>query len=73
MSGNLALVETCRFITGYIKETIASTLSASLPEPDEAAHRAIVEGIASRDPERAAAAVRELMAPTLNALALGTA
>ncbi|ATA56320.1 FadR/GntR family transcriptional regulator [Variovorax boronicumulans] len=73
VSGNLALVETCRFITGYIKETIASTLSASLPEPDEAAHRAIVEGIASRDPERAAAAVRELMAPTLNALALGTA
>ena len=74
VSGNLALAETCRFITGYIKETIASSMGGTnLPEPDDAAHRAIVEGIASRDPERAAAAVRELMAPTLNALALGTA
>jgi DNA-binding FadR family transcriptional regulator len=73
VSGNLALAETCRFITGYIKETIASSLgSGSLPEPDEAAHRAIVEGIASRDPDVAAAAVRTFMAPMINALALGT-
>jgi DNA-binding FadR family transcriptional regulator len=74
VSGNLALAETCRFITSYIKETIASTMgSTSLPEPDEAAHRAIIDGIATGDPERAAAAVRDFMAPMINALALGTA
>ncbi|MGF6351743.1 FadR/GntR family transcriptional regulator [Variovorax sp. W2I14] len=73
ISGNLALAETCRFITGYIKETIASTLSTSLPEPDEAAHRSVVEAIASRDPERAATAVRDFMAPMLDALARRTA
>ena len=73
ISGNLALAETCRFISGYIKETIASSMGTSLPEPDEAAHRAIVEAIASRDPDRAATAVRGFMAPMLNALALGTA
>ena len=73
ISGNLALAETCRFISGYIKETIASSMGTSLPEPDEAAHRAIVEAIASRDPDRAAAAVRGFMAPMLNMLALGTA
>ncbi|MDM0004232.1 FadR/GntR family transcriptional regulator [Variovorax sp. J22G73] len=72
VSGNLALAETCRFITGYIKETIASTMGTVLPEPDEAAHRAIVEGIASRDPDVAAAAVRDFMAPMINALSLGT-
>ena len=74
ISGNLALAETCRFISGYIKETIASSMgSATLPEPDEAAHRAIVEAIASRDPERAATAVRDFMAPMLDMLALRTA
>jgi DNA-binding FadR family transcriptional regulator len=72
VSGNLALAETCRFITGYIKETIASTMGTVLPEPDEAAHRAVIEGIASRDPDVAAAAVRAFMAPMINALALGT-
>jgi DNA-binding FadR family transcriptional regulator len=71
ISGNLALVETCRFVSGYIKETIVSTMGSSLPEPNEAAHRAIVEAIASRDPDRAAAAVRDFMAPMLNMLALG--
>ncbi|MDP9602303.1 FadR/GntR family transcriptional regulator [Variovorax sp. NFACC27] len=73
VSGNLALAETCRFVTGYIKETIASSMTGNtLPEPDEAAHRAIVEGIASRNPETAAAAVRAFMAPMISALALGT-
>jgi DNA-binding FadR family transcriptional regulator len=72
ISGNLALVETCRFVSGYIKETIVGTMGTSLPEPNEAAHRAIVEAIASRDPDRAAAAVRDFMAPMLNMLALGT-
>jgi DNA-binding FadR family transcriptional regulator len=69
ISGNLALVETCRFVSGYIKETIASTMTDRLPEPDDEAHRAIVDAIASRDPERAATTVRAFMAPMIEALA----
>jgi DNA-binding FadR family transcriptional regulator len=68
VSGNLALAETCRFIAGYIKDTIASSMGTSLPEPDQAAHESIVEAIASRDPDRAAEAVRAFMAPMLDAL-----
>lgn len=44
----------------------------TLPEPDEAAHRAVIEGIASRDPDAAAAAVRAFMAPMINMLTLGS-
>jgi DNA-binding FadR family transcriptional regulator len=69
VSGNLALVETCRFVSGYIKETIASTMTERLPEPDDEAHRAIVEAIATGDPERAATTVRAFMAPMIEALA----
>ncbi|QDL36190.1 FadR/GntR family transcriptional regulator [Rhodoferax sediminis] len=73
ISGNLALVETCRFVSGYIRETIASTTGDGPPEPGEDAHRAIVDAIASRDPERAAAAVRAFMAPMIAALTPTTA
>src|SRR5450830_795367 len=38
VSGNLALAETCRFVSGYIKGTIASNIGTRLPEPDEAGH-----------------------------------
>jgi len=68
VSGNLALAETCRFITGYIKDTIGSSIGTSLPEPNQAAHESIVEAIASRDPDRAAEAVRAFMAPMIDAL-----
>ena len=68
ISGNLALAETCRFITGYIKDTIGSSIGTSLPEPDQAAHESIVEAIASRNPDRAAEAVRAFMAPMIDAL-----
>lgn len=68
ISGNSALVEVSRFITGYLRETIASTLNGELPEPDHAAHAAVVEAIASRDAERAAATVRAFMAPMIEAL-----
>ncbi len=71
IAGNLALVETCRFVSGYIKETIASTMTHRLPEPDDDAHRTIVEAIASRDPDRAARTVRAFMAPMIDALASG--
>lgn len=69
ISGNPALVETCRFVSGYLKETIASTMADGPPEPGADAHRAIVEAIASRNPEHAAAAVRAFMAPMIAALA----
>jgi DNA-binding FadR family transcriptional regulator len=69
ISGNLALVETCRFVSGYIKDTIASTMNDRMPEPDDEAHRAIVNAIASRDPERAANTVRAFLAPMIEALA----
>lgn len=71
ISGNLALAETCRFIAGYIKETIASTLGTSLPEPDHAAHQSILDAIASRDPDRAAEAVRAFMSPMIDTLSQG--
>ena len=71
ISGNLALAETCRFITGYIKDTIASSMGTSLPEPDNAAHESIVEAIASRDPDRAAEAVRAFMSPMIDTLSQG--
>jgi DNA-binding FadR family transcriptional regulator len=68
ISGNLALAETCRFIAGYIKDTIASSMGTSLPEPDNAAHEAIVKAIASRNPDQAAEAVRTFMSPMIDAL-----
>jgi DNA-binding FadR family transcriptional regulator len=69
ISGNLALVEACRFVSGYIKETIVNTMTERLPEPDDEAHRAIVDAIAGRDPEHAATTVRAYMAPMIEALA----
>jgi DNA-binding FadR family transcriptional regulator len=69
MTGNLALIETCRFVSDHIRETIAATATIELYEPDHAAHAAIVEAIASRDPERAAATVRAFMAHITQALA----
>ncbi|PSJ63845.1 FadR/GntR family transcriptional regulator [Pseudaminobacter soli (ex Li et al. 2025)] len=68
VSGNRAMMELYDFFTGAIAETIDSTLAGQLPEPDAAAHAAVVEGIASGDPERAAATVRAFMAPVLHEL-----
>ncbi|MDH6232664.1 DNA-binding FadR family transcriptional regulator [Mesorhizobium soli] len=67
-SGNRAMLELYDFFTGAIAETIDSTLAGQLPEPDAAAHAAIVDGIASGNPDRAAAAVRAFMAPVLHEL-----
>ncbi|NUS70137.1 MAG: FadR family transcriptional regulator [Ensifer adhaerens] len=64
-SGNRAIVELYDFFTSAILETIHSTLSGDLPEPDDRAHAAIVEAIATSDPDKAAAAVRAFMAPVL--------
>ncbi|MCA0279273.1 MAG: FCD domain-containing protein [Proteobacteria bacterium] len=64
-SGNRAMIELYDFFTGAITETIKATLSGELPEPDAPAHEAIVDAVASGDPDRAAAAVRAFMAPVL--------
>jgi DNA-binding FadR family transcriptional regulator len=64
-SGNRAMIEIYDFFTGAIAETIKATLSGELPEPDAPAHAAIVDAVASGDPDRAAAAIRVFMAPVL--------
>ncbi len=67
-SGNRAIVGLYDFFTASILETIHSTLEGDVPEPDDEAHAAIVEAIATGDPDRAAAAVRAFMAPVLREL-----
>lgn len=64
-SGNKAMIELYDFFTGAIAETIQATLVGDLPEPDGAAHEAIVDAVASGDPDRAAAAIRGFVAPVL--------
>jgi len=64
-SGNRAMVELYDFFSAAILETIQSTLSGDVPEPDTKAHEAIVDGVASGDPAIAAATVRAFMAPVL--------
>ncbi len=64
-SGNRAMLDLYDFFTAAIAETIQSTIASHLPEPDVQAHGAIVDGVASGDPDRAAAAVRAFMAPVL--------
>lgn len=64
-SGNRAMMELYDFFTAAITETVRATLDGDLPEPDQQAHAAIVDAVASRDPERAVSAVRAFMAPVL--------
>ena len=64
-SGNRAIIELYDFFTSAILETIHSTLDGDLPEPDDRAHAAIVEAIATGNPDEAAASVRAFMAPVL--------
>ena len=56
------------FFSTLIAETIEASLGEALPEPDMAAHAAIVDAIESGDPDAADAAVRRFMAPVLSAL-----
>lgn len=64
-SGNRAMVEIYEFFTAAIMELIDTSIAGELPEPDAQTHAAIVDGIASRDPDRAATAVRAFVAPVL--------
>ena len=67
-SQNAVLVGMYDFFSTLIAETIEASLSEELPEPDAAAHAAIVDAIESGDPQAADAAVRRFMAPVLSAL-----
>lgn len=65
---NGVLIGLYDFSSRLIAETIEATLGQDLPEPDMAAHSAIVDAIATGHPDRADAAVRRFMAPVLAAL-----
>lgn len=67
-SRNSVLIGMYDFFATLIAETIAATLGADLPEPDAAAHAAIIDAIATGSPDAADAAVRALTAPVLSAL-----
>lgn len=67
-SGNRAMIEIYDFFSSTIAETIEATLGEEVPEPDMQAHAAIVDAIASGDPQQADAAVRRFMAPVITAL-----
>lgn len=67
-SQNAVLIGMYDFFSTLIAETIEASLGADLPEPDMAAHAAIVDAIESGDPDAADAAVRRFMAPVLSAL-----
>ncbi|MBA8878197.1 FadR/GntR family transcriptional regulator [Phyllobacterium myrsinacearum] len=64
-SGNVALMEVYEFFSVSIQEVIRATVTGELPEPDMAAHAAIIDAIASGNPERAASITRTFMAPIL--------
>lgn len=66
---NPALREMYRLFADTIRADLPATLgNADLPEPDDAAHEAIVAAIAAGDPDRAEAAARNIIAPMLAAL-----
>lgn len=67
-SQNAVLVGMYDFFSALISETIEASLGEDLPEPDMAAHAAIVDAIESGDPDAADAAVRRFMDPVLSAL-----
>jgi DNA-binding FadR family transcriptional regulator len=67
-SANRAMIEIYQFFSASIAETIAATLGDEIPEPDMRAHADIVDAIATGDPQRADAAVRDFMAPIISAL-----
>ena len=67
-SQNAVLIGMYDFFSTLIAETIEASLGEDLPEPDMAAHAAIVDAIESGDPDAADAAVRRFMAPVLSTL-----
>jgi DNA-binding FadR family transcriptional regulator len=64
-SGNRALIEVYDFFSRSIGDTINATVTGELPEPDMAAHAAIIDAIESGNAEAAEATTRTFMAPIL--------
>ncbi|WP_246258146.1 FadR/GntR family transcriptional regulator [Pararobbsia alpina] len=58
---NPALLETCKFLSIAMNETIASTPKVDIPEPDYDAHRSLIDAIESRSSDIAEKAVRDFM------------
>lgn len=66
---NPALGKLYGFFARAVRATLKGMMARpDLPEPDYAAHAAVAEAIARRDPEGAARAARELLQPILDAL-----
>lgn len=69
-AGNAALFELYEFFSRSIRAHLGHRLSREeLPEPDLAAHAAVLEAIRRQDPEGAALAARAVTAPVAAALA----
>ncbi len=60
-SGNPALKELYSWFSAAVSTTIEATLESDLTEPDMTAHRSIIDGIATADPDQAEKAVRRFM------------
>ncbi len=67
-SGNNALIEVYAFFSQSIRESIEATLDGELPEPDNEEHSALIEAIATGNPDLAGDAVRRFMAPLIKEL-----
>ncbi|MFC4056520.1 FadR/GntR family transcriptional regulator [Actinomadura syzygii] len=68
-SGNPVLIEAMRFSIGRLRESMRDIrLDRDVPEAGPAAHRAVLDAIAARDPEAAAAAAAAVVEPTLAVL-----
>lgn len=65
-AGNAALAELYGWFTDQLRRYLRMSLAdRSLPEPSLAAHVAVRDAIAARDPDRAAQAARDLLAPMM--------
>lgn len=68
-SHNPLLVEAFRYFQSRLRESLSTArLDRRLPDAGPAAHRAVVDAIAARDPEAAGHAAECVIVPTLDAL-----
>jgi DNA-binding FadR family transcriptional regulator len=68
-SHNSLLLEAFRYFQSRLRESLSAVrLDRELPDAGPAAHRAVVDAIAARDPEAAAQAAECVVVPTLQAL-----
>ncbi|TYB41022.1 FadR family transcriptional regulator [Actinomadura chibensis] len=68
-SGNPVLIEAMRFSIGRLRESMRDVrLDRDVPEAGPAAHRAVLDAVAARDPAAAAAAAAAVVEPTLAVL-----